>query len=685
MHNPINRPLHARLRRTLSAALAAAAVALAPLSSACAEDFGTHIVSQFGGGASRTGAILSDGVTAVVNMGPRLVAFDLTTMGNPVELGDLLLPRVPVDIKVFGVHAYVAFDQQGFIVVNLANPAAPTVVGDFAADGPARELHVGGGRLLVAGGSTGLRIYDLATPGAPLLRSSIDPAESVDEVTGFGSFAAYSRNSSIQLADVFAMDNPVPLGQINVYGPKSLAMKGMMVYVIDGDGDLRTYSFQNALAPVQVNVDNPGGFAFIVRAQGNTLAVGSSGAGVTLFSIADAANPTPLSSLPLPSPAPGEIVMNGSRSFFPHGDGVQLGDLSNPANPLYGSYILNEGPVTRVARSGHIAYLGTPERGLIVMNYADPANPVEIANYDLPDFAEVADLLVEGNTLYMLEKGTFVGQQSKLIIFNVSNPAAPLPWSTTVVQPGAQLLRLAKLGNHLGVTSYDRLTLVNVSNAGAPAIKGHFVLPPFCRDLTLAAGHFVVACGSNGTIIINPANVNAPTLAGIIPLTGPNAAAMSASGDGSHVAVGDGVVTRLYNISTPGFPITVSTLPDGLFADDLQLAGETLHVASALTGYSAFDLSDEDNPLQTAAFTTADTCMHVAASLKDVLVADEDGGVFLLASCTLGDLNCDGAVDGADLGLLLAAWGTTDAAADLNDDGLVDGADLGLLLAAWSL
>ena len=54
----------------------------------------------------------------------------------------------------------------------------------------------------------------------------------------------------------------------------------------------------------------------------------------------------------------------------------------------------------------------------------------------------------------------------------------------------------------------------------------------------------------------------------------------------------------------------------------------------------------------------------------------------------VGDLNGDGVVDGADLGLMLANWGpvTSDAgsrAADLNGDGMVDGADLGVLLSRW--
>ncbi|MFO0873455.1 MAG: GC-type dockerin domain-anchored protein [Phycisphaerales bacterium] len=48
-----------------------------------------------------------------------------------------------------------------------------------------------------------------------------------------------------------------------------------------------------------------------------------------------------------------------------------------------------------------------------------------------------------------------------------------------------------------------------------------------------------------------------------------------------------------------------------------------------------------------------------------------------------GDIDGDGKVDGADLGILLGAWGTNDAAADLNGDGVVDGADLGVMLGAW--
>ncbi len=46
------------------------------------------------------------------------------------------------------------------------------------------------------------------------------------------------------------------------------------------------------------------------------------------------------------------------------------------------------------------------------------------------------------------------------------------------------------------------------------------------------------------------------------------------------------------------------------------------------------------------------------------------------------DINNDGEVNGADLGILLAAWGGV-GVADINGDGIVNGADLGMMLAAW--
>lgn len=85
------------------------------------------------------------------------------------------------------------------------------------------------------------------------------------------------------------------------------------------------------------------------------------------------------------------------------------------------------------------------------------------------------------------------------------------------------------------------------------------------------------------------------------------------------------------------------------------------------------------------------------AGVHSIKVSNTSGGIELdhLQYGTPGacppasaDINGDGSVDGADLGLLLGAWGACPAGgccdADVSDDGSVDGADLGLVLAAWN-
>lgn len=47
------------------------------------------------------------------------------------------------------------------------------------------------------------------------------------------------------------------------------------------------------------------------------------------------------------------------------------------------------------------------------------------------------------------------------------------------------------------------------------------------------------------------------------------------------------------------------------------------------------------------------------------------------------DLNGDGIVDSADLGIFLWFWGSSPSDGDFNGDGVVDSSDLGVLLGAW--
>lgn len=64
--------------------------------------------------------------------------------------------------------------------------------------------------------------------------------------------------------------------------------------------------------------------------------------------------------------------------------------------------------------------------------------------------------------------------------------------------------------------------------------------------------------------------------------------------------------------------------------------------------------------------------------------AEIDGFSDVAPASLVGDLDGNGAIDGADLGILLSAFGTAEPTSDLDGNGSVDGGDLGALLAAWS-
>ena len=80
--------------------------------------------------------------------------------------------------------------------------------------------------------------------------------------------------------------------------------------------------------------------------------------------------------------------------------------------------------------------------------------------------------------------------------------------------------------------------------------------------------------------------------------------------------------------------------------------------------------------------------LAMTASMLDAVTGESWAGVYVSALATVpgcaADLDGDGSVSGADLGLLLAQWGCVGkCSADIDGDGAVGGSDLGILLALW--
>lgn len=94
-------------------------------------------------------------------------------------------------------------------------------------------------------------------------------------------------------------------------------------------------------------------------------------------------------------------------------------------------------------------------------------------------------------------------------------------------------------------------------------------------------------------------------------------------------------------------------------------------------------------PLITEGALQSISTVHALNSKGQIAVAGNSlrfdiTAAILSPTIVSGDLTGDCIVDGADLGVLLSAWGSSEPEPDVNSDGVVDAADLAALLSEWS-
>jgi hypothetical protein len=156
-------------------------------------------------------------------------------------------------------------------------------------------------------------------------------------------------------------------------------------------------------------------------------------------------------------------------------------------------------------------------------------------------------------------------------------------------------------------------------------------------------------------------------------------------GGGMHVVGGSGhqlLQTDLIGNASEGTVGALSWVPYGDAGASISVRECEVRQNSAQVAHGGIGIDpDANGPSMSIQATIA--CDNSPG--PNIVGPFVDLGGNTLCACP-SDLNGDGAVDGNDLGLLLAAWGPCGRSAcapDINDDGVVDGADLGALLNDW--
>jgi hypothetical protein len=133
---------------------------------------------------------------------------DATYPASPMEVGTYTGPGTLHDVAVAGGVAYVAAQANGVVVLDVHAPSLPAETGMLPAS-DARFVAVDARRLYLLDGDRGVRIFDVATPGSPvLLGTAAVPASAERFGVGGGLLAVPHHDTQNGATDVFDVTVP---------------------------------------------------------------------------------------------------------------------------------------------------------------------------------------------------------------------------------------------------------------------------------------------------------------------------------------------------------------------------------------------------------------------------------------------------------------------------------------------
>ncbi len=289
-----------------------------------------------------------------------------------------------------------------------------------------------------------IQIMDITDPANPVPVSAVfgglggfDTLDGANGVEVFGSgnrtyaIVTAARGDAVQIMDITDPANPAPVSAVFDDSGGFDALGGANDVVVFGSGN-RTYAIVAAWddgaiqimditdpaspAPVSAAFDDSGGFVALAGA--NDMAMFDSGDrtyvivtaynddGVQIMDITNPANPVPVSAAfgpgrltTLDGPHDVAVFDSGNQTYAivtaENDDGVQIIDITNPANPvpvsaaydgLWGFRALNGATNVEVLDSGNRTYAivtAFDDDGVQIMDITNPANPVPVsATYD---------------------------------------------------------------------------------------------------------------------------------------------------------------------------------------------------------------------------------------------------------------------------------------------------------------
>jgi len=590
----------------------------------------------------------------------RLEVTDLSDPMNPLVVGSIELSDATAlyGVDVVGGVAYLA-DFGGWLrMVDVSDPAAPQELGAVALAGRPLRVTVEGGVAYVANDTEPLEIVDVGDPLNPVVVGSIDEYTKSISAVAVEDERAYVVDWRVGFTvhDVSDPSSPAAVSALVSADIADIVVDGSLAYAA-GPGGLYVFDVSDPADPVRLaRIDDSFTMRRLAHHDG-LLCVSTQFSGLRFYDASDPGSPGLVDALPSVDVSEQAPVVSGGLAVLPLQTSVATLDVSDPARPqplaeVFGLYR------SIVGRGGNAYFIGDNGSGgdgygVLDLDPSALARVTGFRQFDGDDFH--LGQVVAGRYASVLRAPSEPGGGNlDLLIVDLDDP-------TTPSFEGSVALPLTANGRYAAIVGGGDRAYV----AQEYVESGEFVSRLVTLDLSDPMAPSVLHVEES------------LEFRRLIDVVGP------------RVYAADGEDLRIIEVSPEGVPEILSTVEFPGFLIDVEVAGDVVHGLGAF-GVRAFDLALPEAPAVVWSADLEDLSLHspVALSVADrvVYVVDAVRGLLTIDVRGCGrpaDLDGDGVVGSGDLGALLAAWGSGDAAADLDGDGVVGEADLGILLSAW--
>ncbi len=404
---------------------------------------------------------------------------------------------VLTDFTVAGNFAYALFSKGTVFgagsyfleVINISDPAQPTLTGELKNDGPATAIAKSGNRVYIAENLelTVVDVSDPANPGTAGYCNNCLSAPSKMAVVGGRAYVINFSSPQLRVFNLADPDHPVLLTSYEnaALGPiTDISVAAPYAYVTFAEGGLRVLDPGNQFAEVAAYDTSNDVHGSHLSGRGVTLDGDDAYVNIGNNSLhkVDIAHTGSLSGAVISEfalSAPVSVKVLSGYAYVAGSAGLNIVRITDKNNPqLIGRW--SKSGLLDVDVQGDYAYL-LSDFNLYVLDISTPATPRQIGSYQDPSggFSRVT---AADSYVYVMAEGR------GLLTFSVANPVAPALVSATPYQFDGRPINLSRAyvrGTTLYAASNYNLCRVNIADPTHPMLLNSVDVPGYARNINL--------------------------------------------------------------------------------------------------------------------------------------------------------------------------------------------------------